>query len=126
MAIQNINISKDELFLKNSTSLHNNDLASSDNFDSHLTTDKINSRFCSESYKRYLDFEISKTFVINIPNTLFLLHMMEHYEELTRGFHYHNMKFSLTNLFLKSDRTIANLISFFKKKKKKEKNEIQK
>lgn len=116
MAIQDINISEIEFFLKKSYSLNDDDLAFGDNFDNHLTTDKINSQYYSERYNRFVNLKISKTAFINIPNKLFL-HNIEKYDpDSTFWFYYNSVKLALDKLFLESNR-VVNLITFLNNNK---------
>lgn len=126
MAIQDTKISELELFLKNFNSL--DDLTFSNNFGNHLTTDKINSQYYSESYKRYAKLKISKTAFINIPDKLLLRNIKKYDLNAICEFYYNSVKLALDKLFLESNR-VAYLITFLnnnnnnkKEKKKKNKN----
>lgn len=119
MAIQDTKISELELFLKNSYSL--DDLTFSNNFGNHLTTDKINSQYYSESYKRFVKLKISKTAFINIPNRLFLRNIEKYDPDAICGFYYNSVKLALDKLFLESNR-VAYLITFLNNNNNNNKN----
>lgn len=127
MAIQDTKISELELFLKNSYSL--DDLTFSNNFGNHLTTDKIDSQYYSETYKRFAKLKISKTAFINIPNKLLLRNIEKYDPNAICGFYYNSVKLALDKLFRESNRVFY-LITFLNdnknnnnnKNKKKKKN----